>query len=148
MEFNIDLKQFEGVEFDGNNMAAYVEFWAPYMTEMELTEEQKNELAKAWQILAIEYAKDVEKINKKHVNFDKMCWDVFAYIVKHVENEVDWNKAFDGLVRFYPPRPFAMLFASQERKGMLGGKNHGVEFIAKQVMRHLNRPEIPFLLKK
>ena len=59
MEFNIDLKQFEGIEFNADEMATYVEFWNPYMVEMELTNEQKNELVKAWQILAIEYAKDV-----------------------------------------------------------------------------------------
>ena len=141
------MKQFEGVEFNTDDMAAYVEFWAPYMEEMNISDEQKNELAKAWQILAINYAKNVENINKKHVNFNKVCWDVFAYVMDNSTKEVDWNVAFDVLIRFYPPRLFARML-DKDNVGALRRKVNVIEFIGKQVLRHLEKPEVLNFFKK
>ena len=102
MEINIELTQFEGIDFNSDQVSAYVEFWGKYMSEMEINDDQKEELAKAWQLLSIRCAND-EQLLSRYPYFVEVVYEIFANIVLNGGNELDWDDVIHLIKTHYPP---------------------------------------------
>ena len=137
---NVNLEQFEGMSYDPNNSASYVELWAPYFEGMELSDDQKVELAKAWQCLTIDYLKNKDMIEKKYPRYEVVAYAIFGDIVKSGKVDVDWEFAIEQLKRVYPPRPFALGMLAKHKTPMASNiEAHFAKHMMRQIVKALER---------
>ena len=112
---NIDYTQFEGIEYDPSKVNEYLVFWEPYLNQLDLTEQEKIDVAKGWQYGSILYANDKSNISKQYQIFDVTMYIMIVQFVKSGESNVDWPFIFQLFERVYPDRHKALDLLSKHR---------------------------------
>jgi hypothetical protein len=80
----INYQEFVGVIYDSNKSNEYFNFWHSDLSELDLTHEQKIDLANGWQYITIYYANNEERLKEEYYTYtENLYWIVYDFIKKY-----------------------------------------------------------------
>ena len=147
----INYQEFVGVIYDSNKSNEYFNFWFSDLSELDLTHEQKTDLANGWQYITIYYANNEERLKKEYYTYtENLYWIVYEFIKKYDKHNLDWEYVGPTLLKFCPNRRdlLGMYWVNRHNPSFRRMQEKKVNSIVHQTINYLNKMEEKRLRKQ